>query len=81
VHARGQRGVDQGAFSSGAKGHPLKIGDDGRGEAATTVPGIRPDVGECVVTVYASAATPRDRRRLREPRAAAMGVSTPREPA
>jgi len=55
---RGQCGADEGAFSSGAGYHALKIGDDGRGEAGTTVPGIMPNTGEFFVTVSASAANP-----------------------
>ena len=55
---RGQCGADQGAFSSGATYQPLKIGDDGRGEAGITVPGTTPEVGDYFVTVYASAANP-----------------------
>ena len=55
---RGQCGADEGAFSSGAGYHALKIGDDGRGEAGTTVPGIMPNAGEFFVTVSASAANP-----------------------
>jgi len=55
---RGQCGADESAFSSGAGYHPLKIGDDGRGEAGTTVPGIMPNTGEFFVTVSASAANP-----------------------
>ena len=48
---RGQCGADEGAFSSGAGYHALKIGDDGRGEAGKTVPGIMPNAGEFFVTV------------------------------
>jgi len=55
---RGQCGADAGAFSSGASYQPLKIGDDGRGESGTTVPGVTPEIGEYFVTVYASAANP-----------------------
>ena len=55
---RGQCGADQGAFSTGAEYHPLKIGDDGRGEAGTTVSSIMPNIGEYFVTVSASAANP-----------------------
>lgn len=55
---RGQCGADQGAFNSGASYQPLKIGDDGRGEAGITVPGTTPDSGDFFVTVYASAANP-----------------------
>ena len=55
---RGQCGADEGAFSAGAGYHALKIGDDGRGEAGTTVPGIMPNTGEFFVTVSASAANP-----------------------
>jgi hypothetical protein len=53
---RGQCGADQGAFSSEARYQPIKIGDDGRGEASITVPGAPPEAGEYFVTVYASAA-------------------------
>jgi len=55
---RGQCGADEGAFSSGAAYQTLKIGDDGRGEAGTTVPGVTPSTGEFFVNVYASAANP-----------------------
>lgn len=55
---RGQCGADEGAFSSGAAYQPLKIGDDGRGEAGTTVSGMMPNTGDFFVTVYASAANP-----------------------
>jgi hypothetical protein len=55
---RGQCGADEGAFSPGAGYHALKIGDDGRGEAGTTVPGIMPNTGAFFVTVSASAANP-----------------------
>jgi len=55
---RGQCGGDQGAFSSGAHYAPVKVGDDGRGEAGITVPGPTPEVGEFFVTVSASAANP-----------------------
>ena len=55
---RGQCGADAGAFSSGASYQPLKIGDDGRGESGTSVPGVTPEIGEFFVTVYASAANP-----------------------
>ena len=53
---RGQCGADQGAFSSGTTYQPLKIGDDGRGEAGVTVATVTPEVGDFFVTVYASAA-------------------------
>ena len=43
---RGRCGADEGAFSAGAGYHPLKIGDDGRGQAGTTVPSIMPNIGE-----------------------------------
>ena len=55
---RGQCGSDQGSFSSGATYQPLRIGDDGRAEAGTTVPGMTPELGDYFVTVYASAANP-----------------------
>lgn len=55
---RGQCGADQGSFSSNATYQPLKIGDDGRGEAGLTVPGMTPELGDYFVTVYASAANP-----------------------
>jgi hypothetical protein len=55
---RGQCGADEGAFSSGAHYQPVKVGDDGRGEAGITVPGATPEVGEFFVTVAASAANP-----------------------
>jgi len=55
---RGQCGADTGAFSSAASYQPLKIGDDGRGESGTTVPGVIPEIGDYFVTVYASAANP-----------------------
>lgn len=55
---RGQCGADVGAFSSAASYHPLKIGDDGRGESGTTVSDVTPEVGDFFVTVYASAANP-----------------------
>jgi hypothetical protein len=53
---RGQCGADQGPFSSGAAYEPLKVGDDGRAEAGTTVPGTTPEAGSFFVTVSASAA-------------------------
>jgi hypothetical protein len=53
---RGQCGADQGAFSSGTTYQPLKIGDDGRGEAGVTVSQLTPEIGDFFVTVYASAA-------------------------
>jgi hypothetical protein len=53
---RGQCGADQGAFSSEARYQPIKIGDDGRGEASITVPGAPPEAGDYFVAVYASAA-------------------------
>ena len=53
---RGQCGADQGAFNSSATYQPLKIGDDGRGQSGTTVPGMTPAIGDYFVTVYASAA-------------------------
>src|SRR4249919_1850830 len=49
---RGQCGADQGAFNSGARYQPVKVGDDGRGEAGLTVPGTTPEAGEFFVTVY-----------------------------
>ena len=55
---RGQCGADGGAFNSTATYQPLKIGDDGRGGAGTTVSSIMPETGEFFVTVYASAANP-----------------------
>ena len=55
---RGQCGADQGSFSSAATYQPLKIGDDGRGEAGTTVANITPALGDFFVTVSASAANP-----------------------
>ena len=55
---RGQCGSDSGAFSASATYKPLKIGDDGRGEAGTTVAGIAPELGEFFVPVFASAANP-----------------------
>ena len=55
---RGQCGADQGAFNTGASYHALKIGDDGRGAAGTTLPGLTPEVGDFFVTVSASAANP-----------------------
>jgi hypothetical protein len=55
---RGQCGADEGAFSSGAHYQPVKVGDDGRGEAGITVPGATPEAGEFFVTVAASAANP-----------------------
>jgi hypothetical protein len=55
---RGQCGRDEGPFSPGAVYHALKIGDDGRAEGGTTVPGIMPNTGEFFVTVSASAANP-----------------------
>ena len=55
---RGQCGADEGAFSSNVAYHPLKIGDDGRGETGTTVASIMPDIGNYFVTVYASTANP-----------------------
>jgi hypothetical protein len=55
---RGQCGADQGAFSSGTTFQPVKIGDDGRGEAGSTVAGLTPEIGDFFVTVYASAANP-----------------------
>ena len=55
---RGQCGADQGAFSSGVHYQPVKVGNDGRGEAGITVPGPTPEVGEFFVTVSASAANP-----------------------
>jgi hypothetical protein len=55
---RGQCGSDNGAFSASATYKPLKIDDDGRGEAGTTVAGITPELGEFFVTVFASAANP-----------------------
>lgn len=53
---RGQCGADAGPFSGSAVYQSLKIGDDGRGEAGTTVPAVTPNVGDFFVTVYASAA-------------------------
>ena len=55
---RGQCGADQGAFDASATYQPLKIGDDGRGEAGVTVAGATPDSGDYFVTVSASAANP-----------------------
>ena len=55
---RGQCGADQGAFSADATYQPLKIGDDGGGEAGVTVAGATPDSGDYFVTVYASATNP-----------------------
>jgi hypothetical protein len=55
---RGQCGADQGSFASGATYQPLKIGDNGRAEAGTTIPGTTPELGDYFVTVYASAANP-----------------------
>jgi hypothetical protein len=55
---RGQCGADLGAFSSGVTYQPLKIGDDGRGEAGLTVPSVTPQAGEYFVTVSASVANP-----------------------
>lgn len=55
---RGQCGADQGSFSSTATYQPLKIGDNGRGEAGTTVVDITPELGEFFVTVSASATNP-----------------------
>jgi len=55
---RGRCGADQGSFSSAATYQPLKIGDDGRGEAGTTVVDITPEIGDYFVTVSASAANP-----------------------
>ena len=55
---RGQCGSDAGAFSTSATYQPLKIGDDGRGGAGTTVAGVTPETGEFFVTVFASAANP-----------------------
>jgi hypothetical protein len=55
---RGHCGADQGAFSSDARYQPVKVGDDGRGEAGSTIPGATPEVGDFFVTVYASAANP-----------------------
>jgi hypothetical protein len=52
---RGQCGADQGAYSANATYQPLKIGDDGRGEAGVTVGGATPDSGEYFVTISASA--------------------------
>lgn len=53
---RGQCGADAGAFSTAASYQPLKIGDDGRGESGTTVPGMTPELGDFFVTVSASTA-------------------------
>jgi len=55
---RGHCGADQGAYSSEARYQPVKVGDDGRGEAGSTVAGATPEVGDFFVTVYASAANP-----------------------
>jgi hypothetical protein len=55
---RGQCGSDQGAFNTSASYQALKIGDDGRGSAGTTLPGLTPDIGDFFVTVSASAANP-----------------------
>ena len=55
---RGRCGADEGAFNSAATFQPLKIGDDGRGEAGTTLPEITPAIGDFFVTVSASAANP-----------------------
>lgn len=55
---RGQCGADQGPFSATATYQPLKIADDGRGDADVTVAGATPDTGDYFVTVSASAANP-----------------------
>jgi hypothetical protein len=55
---RGHCGADEGAFNAGATYQPLKIGDDGRGVAGTTVAEITPEIGDFFVTVSASAANP-----------------------
>jgi hypothetical protein len=55
---RGQCGADAGAFNSAASYQPLAIGENGRGESNTTVPGMMPEIGDYFVTVYASAANP-----------------------
>ena len=47
-----------GAFSASATYQPLRIGDDGRGEAGVTVGGATPASGDYFVTVSASAGTP-----------------------
>jgi hypothetical protein len=55
---RGHCGADEGAFNTGATYQPLKIGDDGRGLAGTTVAEVTPETGDFFVTVSASAANP-----------------------
>ncbi|HET7583437.1 MAG TPA: hypothetical protein VFK13_00890 [Gemmatimonadaceae bacterium] len=55
VH-RGQCGADEGVFGSADAYAPIKIGDDGRGEATATIPVMTPTTGSYFVLVGASAA-------------------------
>ncbi|HEX5436633.1 MAG TPA: hypothetical protein VFW98_05720 [Gemmatimonadaceae bacterium] len=55
VH-RGQCGADEGVFGPAQAYTPIKIGDDGRGEATATVPMLTPTTGSYFVLVGASAA-------------------------
>lgn len=55
VH-RGQCGADEGVFGPAQAYTPIKIGDDGRGEATATIPVKTPTTGSYFVRVGASAA-------------------------
>ena len=55
VH-RGQCGADEGVFGSDGAYSPIKVGDDGRGEATATIRTMTPTTGSYFVTVSASAA-------------------------
>lgn len=57
VH-RGQCGADEGAFGMADVYKPVRIDDEGRGEASATVSGATPTMGGYYVTVHASAANP-----------------------
>lgn len=55
VH-RGQCGADEGILGSAGAYPPIKVGDDGRGQATATVLMTTPTTGSYFVTVSASAA-------------------------
>lgn len=57
VH-RGRCGSDAGVFGAASSYKSLKIGDDGRGEAGTTMGTPTPMTGDYFVVVYASDANP-----------------------